>query len=349
MSIAPQPTPGHRDYHAAAELHHRLLTGLILAIVLRAGETAGAEAVYRLFRRQHREKFLPGLKLLGLTGLPDAVASAQYHYLSNFIGTVKVEFMAESDRKAWIRYPPPRWIFDGVAICGIPDSVTVAMMRGWHAHNGEALGNPRLGFACTGMTTAGDPGLEGYFFEADAPLAPEQRLRFASGERAPAFDAARAPKVDSADWPAERLAKAERNYAMDFVRGLLAELAGLLGEARMAEIAGRAARQIGMQHYDTTRALLGLSGHGPAAFAEYLCRMARAMGDSPALRHEAGAILVETSGLRLLDGLERPPPAIFTSWNGLWEGAAAVHDRQLRFTAEARADKGDGAWRWRIG
>jgi hypothetical protein len=349
VSIAPQPAPGPRDFHVAAELHHRFLTGLILALVLRAGEATAAEAVYRLFRRQHREKFLPGLKLLGLAGLPDAVASAQYHYLSNFIGTVKVEFMAETDRKAWIRYPPPRWIFEGVAICGIPDSVTIAMMRGWHAHNGEALGNPRLGFACTGMTTAGDPGLEGYFFEADAPLAPEERLRFATGERAPAFDPAKAPKVDTADWPEERLAKAERNYAMDFVRGMLAELAGLLGEARTAEIAGRAARQIGMQYYDATRALLGLSGQGPSAFAEYFCRMARAMGDDPVLRQDAGAIVVEMAGLRLLDGLERPSPAIFTAWNGLWEGTCAVHDPRLALAVECRADKGDRKWRWRIG
>ncbi len=349
MSNAPQATPGPGDFHAVAELHHRFLTGLILALVLRAGEATAAEAVYRLFRRQHREKFLPGLKLLGLTGLPDAVVSAQYHYLSNFIGTVKVEFMPESDRKAWIRYPPPRWIFDGTAICGIPDSVTIAMMRGWHAHNGEALGNPRLGFACTGMTTAGDPGLEGYFFEADAPLAAAERLRFAPDERAPAFDPARAPKVDYADWPAERLAKAERNYAMDFVRGMLAELAGLLGEARMVEITGRAARQIGMQTYDATRTLLALSGNTPADFAAYFCRMGRAMGDAPHMRDDAGAIVVEQPALKLLGGLDRPARVIFEAWNGLWEGAAAAHDPRLGLAVEARADTGDAVWRWRIG
>lgn len=349
MSDAPQATPGPRDFHAVAELHHRFLTGLILALVLRTGEATAAEAVYRLFRRQHREKFLPGLKLLGLTGLPDAVASAQYHYLSNFIGTVKVEFMPESDRKAWIRYPPPRWIFDGTAVCGIPDSVTVAMMRGWHAHNGEALGNPRLGFVCTGMTTAGDPGLEGYFVEADAPLAPADRLRFVPDEQAPAFDPARAPKVDYADWPEARLAKAERNYAMDFVRGMLAELAGLLGEARMAEIAGRAARQIGMQYYDATRALLDLSGSGPAAFADYLCRMGRAMGDAPHMREDADGIVVEQTDLKLLEGLDRPPRAVFDAWNGLWEGAAAAHDPRLRLTVEARTDTGDTVWHWRVG
>jgi hypothetical protein len=349
MSVTPQPPITPAEFHAAAELHHRLLTGVILALVLRAGEATAAEAVYRLFRRQHQEKFLPGLKLLGLTGLPDAVASAQYHYLSNFIGTVKVEYMPESDRKAWIRYPPPRWIFDGTAVCGIPDAVTIAMMRGWHAHNGEALGNPRLGFACTGMTTAGDPGLEGYFFEADAPLAPDERLRFAPSERAPRFDPAQAPAVDHANWPAERLAKAERNYAIDFVRGMLVELTGLLGETRMAEIAGRAARQIGMQYYDATRALLGLSGHGTAGFADYLCRMSRAMGDDPGCRDAGDAFVVEQAGVRLLDGLDRPAPVVFDVWNGLWEGACAAHDPRLGLSVETRADAGGAGWRWRIG
>src|SRR5687767_5547505 len=46
---------------------------------------------------------------------PPAVAAAQYHYLSNWIGGVHVEYMYESDRKAWIRYPPPRWIWQGTA------------------------------------------------------------------------------------------------------------------------------------------------------------------------------------------------------------------------------------------
>lgn len=347
--MSAQSAPEAREFHAVAEMHHRFLTGLILALVLRAGEETAAEAVYRLFRRQHGEKFVPGLTLLGLDGLPDAVASAQYHYLSNFIGTVKVEYMPETDRKAWIRYPPPRWIFDGTAICGVPDSVTIAMMRGWHAHNGEALGNPRLGFVCTGMTTAGDPGLEGYFIEEDAPLPPEERLRFAPDEQAPPFDPAKAPGVDYAAWPANRLAKAERNYAMDFVRVMLAELVDLLGDAQMAEIAGRAARQIGMQFYDATRAILGLAGGAPADFARYMTRMSAAMGDGPSLREEAAGLALETSDLKLLAELDRPAPAIFDAWNGLWAGAAAAHDPRLTLAVESRRDAGGETWRWRIG
>jgi hypothetical protein len=41
------------------------------------------------------------------------------------------------------------------------------MLRGWHAHNGVALGCPRLGFVCTDQTADGQPGLEGYYLEHD--------------------------------------------------------------------------------------------------------------------------------------------------------------------------------------
>ncbi|HEX7928686.1 MAG TPA: hypothetical protein VF678_13915, partial [bacterium] len=98
-----------RGYEAVETLYHAYLTGLILAAITRLGAPTAAELVFRTFRRQHLEKFLPGLEKLGLAKLPHAVACAQYHYLSNFLGGVKVEYMPESDRKAWVRYPPPRW------------------------------------------------------------------------------------------------------------------------------------------------------------------------------------------------------------------------------------------------
>jgi len=334
--------------HAVAEMHHRLVTGTILGLILRCGEDTAAEASYRTYKRQHTEKFLTGLELLGLDHLPPAVASAQYHYLSNFIGTVRVEYMYESDRKAWIRYPPPRWIFDGAAICGIPDSITVAMLRGWHARNGEALGNDCLGFVCTGMTTAGDPGLAGYFIEHDSPLAPEDRLRFAPDECAPPFDPAAAPALATADWTPLRLARAERNYAMDLARALLAETAGLLGDAETVRVAGHAARQIGMQFYDATSGMLGIDDASATGFATYLRAMSTAMGDGPDLREADGGAVIEQSACRILHGLENPSPAIFGTWNGLWQGACAAHDRRISLVAEVPY-RSDDSWRWRIG
>jgi hypothetical protein len=188
-------------WDAVAALYHAWITGLILTAISRRSVAGAADLVFRTFRRQQREKFLPGLAKLGLRGLPDAIACAQYHYLSNDVGGVRVEYMYESDRKAWVRYVPPRWIYDGATICAVPSEVTRAILRGWHANNGVLLGNDRLGFVCTKMTTDGQPGLEGYYHEHERPLAPEERLRFAPNEDGPDFDAARAPHLDLATWP----------------------------------------------------------------------------------------------------------------------------------------------------
>src|ERR1044071_5983635 len=162
-------------YRAIEHIYHSFLTGLILAAVTRAGSGAAAELVFRTFRRQQLARFLPGLRKLGLDKLPHAVACAQYHYLSNQVGGVKVEYVYESDRKAWVRYPPPRWIWSGTAICGVPTEVSRAMLHAWHANNGVVLGNPRLGFVCTGQTVDGQPGLEGYYIEYESDTAPAER------------------------------------------------------------------------------------------------------------------------------------------------------------------------------
>src|ERR1700729_2976542 len=142
-------------YKAVAKLYNALMTGLVLSLVSRKGGEDARRFVFAHFRRQHLEKFLPGLKKLGLDRLPDAVACAQYHYFSNALGGVKTQYVAESPRKAWVRYPPPRWIWQGTAICAIPREVNEAMLHGWHGHNGVSLGNPRLGFVCTGQTVEG--------------------------------------------------------------------------------------------------------------------------------------------------------------------------------------------------
>ena len=123
-----------RGWRAVEDIYHAYLTGLILTTVTRRDRAAAADLVFRIFRRQHLEKFLPGLEKLGLRGLPDAVACAQYHYLSNHLGGVRVEYVYESDRKAWVRYVPPRWIWMGTAICAAPTEASRAMLRAWHAH-----------------------------------------------------------------------------------------------------------------------------------------------------------------------------------------------------------------------
>jgi hypothetical protein len=335
-------------YAAVAAIYHAYLTGLILALLTRAGKAQAAEMVFRTFRRQQLARFLPGLKKLGLDRLPHAVACAQYHYLSNQVGGVKVEYAYESDRKAWVRYPPPRWIWSGTAVCGIPTEVSRAMLRGWHGNNGVVLGNPRLGFVCTGQTVDGQPGLEGYYKEWDRDLAPEERLRFSPGEECPPFRAEDTPRLPTETWPAARLQKVLRNYAMEYVTSSLPAAIAVLGPSDGRAIAGLAARQIGMQMFDDTTALLGGIAPGAEGFAAYLARLARAQGDDASVSGGGERWTVRQTTWRLMEERDDLAPSVFDAWNELWVGAALAHDRWLRVEVAGRRDRGDPAWEWRI-
>ena len=346
MSGPPAATAGHR---AVSLLYQALLTGCVLTLVTRRGETMAAELVFRLFRRQHLEKFLPGLAKLGLDGLPHAVACAQYHYLSNRLGGVKTEYVRESDGKAWVRYPPPRWIWSGASICAIPIRVNTAMLHGWHGHNGVSLGNPRLGFVCTGQTVDGQPGLEGYYLEHDRALAPHERVRFASGESMPDAEPAHAPTLDPATWTPERLDKVVRSYAMEYVRTLMPVLLDLVGPEETRRVLGHAARLIGMQLYDETAALLGVSARGAAGFAEYLARAARAQAETVEVDAAGAVAVVRQAGWRLVEGLAPLHPAAFEAWSELWRGALSVHDRRLRLDIIRTTRAGQDMIEWRIG
>ncbi|MEI9932297.1 MAG: hypothetical protein WDM89_17590 [Rhizomicrobium sp.] len=324
------------DYRAVAKLYNALMTGLVLTLVSRRGADAAQKFVFGHFRRQHLEKFLRGLKKLNLDALPDAVACAQYHYFSNALGGVKTEYVVESDRKAWVRYPPPRWIWQGTAICAIPREVNEGMLHGWHGHNGVSLKNPRLGFVCTGQTVEGDPGLEGYYFEYDHDIEPQQRVRFATDERMPKFDPALAPKLDTADWPEERLRKVERSYAMEYVRSLLPTMQESFGPEEGSALVARTARLIGLQFLEETFAMTGAE-----SFAAYLEAMQRAQSES--IAREGDAIVQE--GWRLMNGVTLTDPgSAFRAWNTLWEGALAAYDRDLTLTTEY----GGGKITWRV-
>ena len=335
-------------YRAIELIYHSYLTGLILMISSRAGPSHAAEVVFRTFRRQQLARFLPGLKKLGLDQLPHAVACAQYHYLSNQVGGVKVEYVYESDQKAWVRYPPPRWIWSGTAICGIPSEVSRAMLRAWHANNGVVLDNPRLGFVCTGQTVDGQPGLEGYYKEWDNDLAPDERLQFSSGERCPPFQADRAPRLPENTWPEERLRKVLRNYAMEYITSIVPETIAVLGTDEGGHLAGAAARLVGMQTFDGVASLLGGVGPGAVGFASAFARLAAGQGDDAELVTQGAIATVRQSTWCLMAEREAVSPAVFDAWSELWIGAALAHDRFMRVKVTERRDRGEPYWCWQF-
>ena len=340
--------PDARSLGAAADLYHTYFTGLILTLVSRRSGTDAAEWVFRVFRHQHHEKFLSSFEKLGLSAMPHAVACAAYHYLSNAVGGVQVEFMRESDRKAWVRFVPPRWIYPGASICGVPTEVSRAMLRGWYAQNGVSLGNPRLGFVCTAQTVDGQHGLAGYFLEHTRDLDPDERLQFRSGELPPPFDPALAPGLPEGQWPPERLAKANRNYAMEYVRSGLPRLVELFGPADASHLGRVTGQLIGAQCYQQTATALDVKGDGASDFGDWMVRLAAAEGDSAEAGTRGDAAHVIRRSWRLVRGLSDPSPALFEAWNGLVEGALGVHNRFLVLEVLRRLDYGDDAFEWRI-
>lgn len=331
VSAAPDDTAA---WSALAELYHRYLTGLLLGMVTRLGTEPAAEVVFRTFRNQHLEAFRPGLEKLGLTDEPDAVACAKYHVLSNALGGVRVEWIPESDTKSWVRYLPPRWIFDGTSVCGIPTELSRAMLRGWHGHNGVSLGNDRLGFVATSQTTDGQPGLVGYYVEADEPLDPDDRVRFRPGERPPGP----AAELPVPSWDPVRLAKVERNYSMNYIHTILPAMTEVLGPADTRSVATVVGHQIGMQFHPAVMTLLGDGG----TFAERFGRLLSGHGPASEIDDRGR---VRLPAWRLFDA-ESVDPAVFDGWNALWEGLAMMEDRRL--TVLQRLDLGDATFEWEV-
>ena len=338
--MIPAEVSDHAAMSAQAELHHQYLLGLELMVAANERPETVGEWMRRLFRRLHEDKFLSSFRKLGLEGLPDAVACARYHTLSNVIGGVPVEYMEESDRKAWVRFRYPRWMFDGPAICGMPVEAGRGFLLGWYARNGLALNNPRLGFVCVSEDMTGQFGFCGYFREYDRELAEDERLVFAPDERPPPFDPDRQPAAPEADWSEERLAKANRNYAAEFIRNGIRELVGTVGEARALEHGKRAARLTGLQQYRRMAGAVGGVDGGPKEAAGFLAAMFRGMGDGVEAEEAGdGAVSLRQSGLRIARGLagaERDN--LLACWIELWRGAVASHRRFMEVEVEDRGD-----------
>ncbi len=332
---------------AQAQLHHAWLLGLMLMVVTRKGAELTGEWMFRLFRRQHLAKFVSSFDKLGLEKLPHAVACAQYHVLSNQIGGVRVEFMPENDRKAWLRFRYPRWMYAGPTLCGMPIEVSRGFLRGWYAHNGVSLGNSKLGFVCVSEDMSDEFGLCGYFREFDHPLAEHERLQF-SDELPPAFDASKQPSLSPQEWPAQRLAQAQRSYALEYLRNGISELIGLLGAAEAQELASRSARLIGMQYHQETAELLGARDGSAHDAAEYLKLLFTGMAENiehvPSANQHCATLGV--SGMRIIRGLnEAEADVVGKAWLGLAEGTVRAHQQLMQLSFNPQAN---GVMHWLI-
>lgn len=308
---------------AQADLHHQYFLGLQLRVAVEESKQTVFDWMFQLFRRQHEAKFLSSFQKLGLSDQPHAIACAKYHVLSNGIGGVAVEYMEESKTKAWVRFRYPRWMYAGPAICGIPVEASRGFLHGWYAQNGVSLGNPRLGYVCVSEDVTGQFGLCGYFKEYDHDLAPEERLVFAPDERPPAFNPEQQPVPPAQDWSAERLAKANRNYAMEYVRNGLGALIDLIGRDAALAHAKQAARLTGLQNFPALARAVGAVDGGPADSAAFLTAIMSGMGyDCVSVVTENEAHQIVQTGLRIVRGLSGSARQdLLECWTELWRGA----------------------------
>jgi hypothetical protein len=191
-------------------------------------------------------------------------------------------------------------------------------------------------------------GMAGYFREFDHPLEPDHRLQFDLSEEAPPFDPEAAPKLNPAEWTADRLQKANRNFAMDFVKTSLPELAIVLGPGKAGFLGNLAGQQIGRQFYRKMQKLLDHSGSGAQDFGKFLAAMAAAQDDPCDVSSDGDVTIVRQFGWRLMRGCGKVHPIVFEAWNGLWQGCLAVHNRFLILDALKRLDYGDDCFEWRI-
>ena len=330
-----------RAIEAQADIHHQYLLGLQLMVAVREGPDIIGEWMFRLFRRQHEEKFLSSFEKLGLKGLPDAVACARYHVLSNSMGGVPVEYMEESDKKAWVRFRYPRWMYDGPTLCGVPVEASRGFLKGWYAQNGVSLKNPRLGFVCVSEDMTGQFGLCGYFKEYDHDLSEAERLRFAPDELPPPFDADAQPAPPADQWNELRLAKANRNYAAEYIRNGIRELVGVLGRERTLELGKSAARLTGLQNSRKMAATIGTEDGGPSAVARLLATMFQGMGDDVSIERagDGSGVTIRQTGLRIVRGLtaeERQD--LLACWIELWRGIVDAHRSFMDVTVSQAAD-----------
>ena len=208
------------------------------------------------------------------------------------------------------------------------------MLRGWHANNGVALGNLRLGFVCTKQSVDGQDGLEGYYCEYDHPLEIDQRMVFARHLEAPLFDPATAPALPVASWPKPRLEKAYRNYAMEYVRTAAPVMVQVFGPEDAGYLLHLTGKLIGMQYFDEIARGLPATRGSAREFAAFLRALFDAQDDVAEISESGGAFEIRQQSWKLMADVGDYHPACARVLEGLFEGLAAGCGRHIPGASE---------------
>jgi hypothetical protein len=264
---------------------------------------------------------------------------ASYHYLSDALGGLPLEYVEESPRKVWLRYRAPYWMGDTMSDpssgpAGLAPAIGWAPFQGWHANNGAVLGNPHLVFVQTQNLLDGDPWDAGYYAEATETFPPGEGYLRRPGEWGPPFDPSRAPRLSETDWPAERRQRALRNYAVSTTMSRVHVAESVLGLDATTTLAEFAMRTVLTQFAAPLRARLGGNldtTHGAARFFLAFQRLAGDIAESAVTMQdgeggETVILLPRPTHWRFEESVRREVDEAFAR---AWDATLPLHNPKL--------------------
>ena len=306
-----------------------------------AGEEAVVQWRYRILHSHQRALFLDGLGKLGIDWErePPAVVAGKYHYFSNALGGLDMEYVEESPQKTWIRYNAP-FGPAGTGWLAIPPRMGRAIFAGWHSHNGERLNCLRLGFVLTKGFNENEPYAEGYFQEYDHDLEPEERIKYASTPRVLEFDPQTAPKLDPELWPPERQMKAKRNFGRGYVEESILALLQMLGTPVTTHIVSRAFQGVAVQYGKELLAELDLTDRNARGLASMIKFLGDMAGDTMEVTSSSSTKYVLRWNHRRLFTPVQVPAKIHRAMFGFYEMLGRMLGQGIKTSLSAVQEEG---------
>ncbi len=255
----------------STRLWGRMFSGLTAITYREKGRQAVHNLWHEVLTSHQDERYHEGLVKLGIDKDPPAVAAAKYHYYTNLIAGLSMEYAEESTRKVWVRYTAPMWTYDGVAVMAMPSDLRRTILGSWHPRNGEMMGCPRLGWVATKFIMEGDPYDEGYFIEHDHDLKPDECYRIEHVTTSPPHNPTQAPELDATEWPEARLARARRNFSSRYFRSTVEVLFRQVGEGATLNLIHQTMRMLANQYTHELSEKLDRQGHSARDIAKFFC------------------------------------------------------------------------------
>lgn len=320
----------------------RLCSVLMQATIRRFGVETAALVERTSMRRHQSKHFLEGMEKLGLPASDNEVRRvATYHYLSNVLGGLPLEYVEERPDKIWLRYRAPYWMGDGMSMpssgpAGLGSELGIAPFQGWHANNGAVLDNPHLVFVQTQNLLDGDPWDAGYYTEAEQTFPDgEAYVRAKAGEWGPPMVVADAPTPATGAWPAERRLGALRNYAVSTTTSRIVTISQILGEVAAGELAEEAFRVVLTQFASELPEQLGLATvDSPYSAARYVSAFLSLAGDEAEVATVAGGAQLIVGRSRMWRFEADPLAEVDRAVARAWEMTLPLHQPGLRCAVE---------------